>query len=121
MDRATAEAELKDQVAWDRTPILSQGQIDAILDLSKRPDQFSRVPSDSAWEETYDLIWAVWQGWIKKTAAATSAYNITDSGQSLSRDQIYQHCKAERDAARRRVRPFTVEVQHGRHHRHVAS
>jgi hypothetical protein len=57
----------------------------------------------AAYTPTYDLDLAAADGWMQKAAMAADAYNLSDNGLSLSRDQIYVHCERQAKYWRRKV------------------
>lgn len=101
MDATEAEAELKDMVAWNVTPALSQTQIDRLVAQMKRPDPAGRVPSDPDWEPTWALNWAAKTGWRWKAGLAASMYNVATQGKNLQRGSVYGNCMAQAAMYRR--------------------
>lgn len=57
----------------------------------------------AAYIPTYDLESAAADGWMQKAAMSADAYNLSDNGLSLSRDQIYVHCERQAAYWRRKV------------------
>jgi hypothetical protein len=57
----------------------------------------------AAYVPTYDLDSAAADGWMHKAALSADAYNLSDNGLSLSRDQIYQHCERQAKYWRRKI------------------
>jgi hypothetical protein len=57
----------------------------------------------AAYVPTYDLDSAAADGWMQKAALSADAYNLSDNGLSLSRDQIYVHCERQAKYWRRKI------------------
>lgn len=57
----------------------------------------------ASYTPTYDLDMAAADGWMQKAAMSADAYNISDNGLSLSRDQIYAHCQMQAKYWRRKI------------------
>lgn len=55
------------------------------------------------WTATWDLNWATAEGWLLKQGRVSDAYNISDTGQSLSRSDLFTHMAAMERRYRRRV------------------
>jgi hypothetical protein len=55
------------------------------------------------WTPTWDLNWATAEGWLLKQGRVSNAYNISDTGQSLSRSDLFTHMQAMEKRYRRRV------------------
>lgn len=47
------------------------------------------------WSPTYDLYYAVAQGWLLKSSRLAGHYNFMTGGKMLSREQFYEHCMAQ--------------------------
>lgn len=55
------------------------------------------------WAPTWDLAWAAAEGWRRKQGQVADAYNLADTGQSLSRGDLLTHFKQMERSYRRRV------------------
>lgn len=44
------------------------------------------------WNPTYDINYAIAQGWLLKSTRLVGHYNFMANGKMLSRDQFYKHC-----------------------------
>lgn len=56
----------------------------------------------ASWTPTWDLNWATAEGWLLKQGRVSSAYNISDTGQALSRSDLFTHMAAMEKRYRRR-------------------
>ena len=90
------EAEVQGRIqifgAADTEPVLNPSDIEVIISMSKRVDQYGVQPGDAAWEETYDWNYAVAQGWLIKAGRLADRYLFMTGGKMLSRHQFYDHC-----------------------------
>jgi hypothetical protein len=75
-------------------PIIYAAELDILLDISRRVDRSGVRPSDTGWEETYDVNYAVAQGWLVKSTRLAPRYLFMDAGKMYSRNQFYDHCVA---------------------------
>lgn len=48
----------------------------------------------STWNPTYDVNYAIAQGWLLKSTRLVGHYNFMANGKMLSREQFYDHCMA---------------------------
>lgn len=48
----------------------------------------------SSWNPTYDVNYAIAQGWLLKSTRLVGHYNFMANGKMLSREQFYDHCVA---------------------------
>lgn len=55
------------------------------------------------WTPTWDLNWAAAEGWRRKAGQIADAYNVGDTGQSLSRGDLLDHFQRMERSYRRRV------------------
>ncbi len=73
-------------------PVIAAGEIDVLLDMSRRVDVSGVRPGDTNWEPTFDINYAVAQGWLVKASRLTERYLFMDAGKMFSRNQYYEHC-----------------------------
>lgn len=92
MTEAEVQGRIQVFCAADSEPALSPHDIEVIISMSKRVDQYGVLPSDAAWEETYDWNYAVAQGWMIKAGRLADRYLFMTGGKMLSRHQFYEHC-----------------------------
>jgi DUF971 family protein len=90
------EAEVQGRIqifgASDSEPVLNPADIEVIIAMSKRVDQYGVQPGDAAWEGTYDWNYAVAQAWLIKAGRLADRYLFMTGGKMLSRHQFYAHC-----------------------------
>lgn len=103
MDVATARIRLGAMTAWETEPTLSSDELDALVAMARRADAAGLAPSDVDWTPTYDLNSAAAEGWRWKAAKATTKFDVSTDGQSLSRSQVKQHCDEMAMSYQRRV------------------
>jgi hypothetical protein len=84
----------EEPVVW---PLTSSGEI------TTADGYVWREAGLAAYIPTYDLDLAAADAWMQKAAMSADAYNLSDNGLSLSRDQIYVHCERQAKYWRRKV------------------
>lgn len=94
MTEAEARARIVLFVAANDDPVLASEDIDVLLDMARRVDENTVQPSATGWTETYDVNYAVAQGWMIKAGKSANKYLFMTGGKMLSRNQIYEHCVA---------------------------
>lgn len=73
-------------------PIIYAAELDILLDIARVVDRSGVRPSDSGWEETYNVNYAIAQGWLIKAGRLPDRYLFMDAGKMYSRNQYYEHC-----------------------------
>lgn len=84
---------LKRALDWDATPTLTEDDIDDVILMAARVDEFGFPPTDPMWEETFDFDLAAYEGWGRKAAKAASMVDFTADDTSIKRSQYLQFCK----------------------------
>lgn len=73
-------------------PVLASADLDYLLTLAKRADNFGVWPTETGWEETWDVNYAVAQGWLIRAGRLANRYLFMTGGKMFSRQQFYDHC-----------------------------
>lgn len=73
-------------------PVLAAAEVEILIDMARRVDVNGVEPGDASWEETYDVNYAVAQGWLVKAGRLADRYLFMDAGTMYSRQQYYDHC-----------------------------
>lgn len=73
-------------------PVIAAGEIDVLVDMARRVDKNTVRPGDDGWTPTFDINYAVAQGWLVKASRVTERYLFMDAGKMFSRNQYYEHC-----------------------------
>lgn len=73
-------------------PVLAAAEVDILVDIARKVDVNGVQPGDAAWTETYDVNYAVAQGWLVKAGRLADRYLFMDAGTMYSRQQYYDHC-----------------------------
>lgn len=73
-------------------PTLSPSDIDVLLQMSRRRDVNDHEPQAANWTPTYDVNYAIAQGWLVKAGRTSNRYLFMTGGKMLSRNQYYEHC-----------------------------
>lgn len=88
MDRQTALERLKDMVAADSRPTLSEDALGRVLDASRQADAWGRHHGDSGWAETYDLNRAAMEAWRLKGAKVAGDFTFSADDASYSKGDV---------------------------------
>lgn len=112
MDEATARELLEDMVSPNSVPILTTDEVDRLLNFAKRADTDGNLPSDAAWEPTWNLHAAAARGWVIKAGKVAGLFPFSTDGQSYQRDQMHRMCR-EMAAEYRRGAIYSIKVQSG--------
>jgi len=73
-------------------PALASEEIDVLVTMAKRIDKNGVWPSDTSWESTWDINYAVAQAWLVKAGRLAPRYLFMEGGKMFSRQQYYDHC-----------------------------
>jgi hypothetical protein len=97
MDETTARNTLAEMVGMDDVPTLSPAAFELLVDYARVRDPYGLHPDDSGWTATWNLHRAASRGWKWKAGKLASQYQVSGGGQSLSRQQWWEHCIAMSD------------------------
>lgn len=78
--------------AADAFPELTDAHLSAVVAKAARPDAYGRGIRDPQWVPTYNVTYAIWQGWKLKAALAAGAYDFQTDKTVLSRSQVRTAC-----------------------------
>ena len=92
MNRAQALARLRVMVEADAAPVLSDDELELLLDGVKVADSAGLPPTDASWSETYDLNRAACEGWRYKAGKVAGSFDFQADGASYSRSQMLEMC-----------------------------
>lgn len=93
MDEAAVRTRLEHMLQWQEEPALTEGEVDDLLELAKRPDSIGRLPSEDGWEATWNLNAAAAEGWRWKAGKAAPRFDADlGDGVRFRRAQMYAHC-----------------------------
>lgn len=92
MTEAEARARILTFVAASDEPVLASADVEVLLDMARRVDENNLAPGDTGWVETWDVNYAVAQGWLIKAGRLAGAYLFMSGGKMLARQQMYDHC-----------------------------
>ena len=88
----TAKARLAMMVAATQDPVLTDGEVEMLLDLARRPDIEDRSPDAVGWVPTWALGAAAAEGWRWKAGKASPRVDMQGDDSRLSRSQMFSHC-----------------------------
>lgn len=92
MNRSASLTRLKHMCAWDTDPVLTDEDMQALLNASRRLDSSGRNWDTDGWIPTFDLYWAAAEAWAWKAGASADRYKILADNSELNRQQVHQHC-----------------------------
>lgn len=93
MPDSTAKTRLKAMTAWDKEPLLTDGEIDDLLLQFRTTDANGVKPGGTGYVNTYNLRAAAYQGWQIKMGRATDLISSDLDGDRLSANQVFEHCE----------------------------
>lgn len=111
---------LKRALDWDATPQLSEDDIDDVILMAARVDEFGVPPSDPLWEETFDFDLAAYEGWGRKAAKAASMVDFTADDTMIKRSQYLQFCQSMQAKYAARM-SYSVKVGRDKYRRGLGS
>lgn len=97
MDRPTAKTRLSNMTGASSRPVLSDAQVESLLDLHLVMDPTGLKPADTGYVPTWDLNAAAAEGWGWKAATVAGDFTFSADGASYSKADVLAHC-AEREA-----------------------
>lgn len=89
---ASAFEKLKLMTAAEKEPALTNGELEALLDLFATEDAAGASPKDPEWVPTYKLRAAAAEGWRWKAGRAAEAVSTDLDGDRMSANQLFEHC-----------------------------
>lgn len=92
MDRADAKTRLGRMVAFDASPVLSDADLDALLDTYPLLDVTGYRSTDTAWEPVWDLNAAAAEGWRWKAAKVAGDFTFSADDASYSKGDVLAQC-----------------------------
>lgn len=104
MTEDEAQEKLALMVLAEEEPVLSAEQLEALVELARRPDEQGFVFTDgtAVWTPSWDLNFAAAEGWRRKAGIAASRFSFSEDGQRFERAQVYAHCVAQAEAYARK-------------------
>lgn len=110
MTQEEAIAALKRMCAWDKTPTLSELDLQQIIVESKSLDRAGVQIDEDAYEETYDLNLAAQRAWQMKAGNTAHIVNFSSDGERWDTGSVMKHCLRMADEyGRRRTMAFTQD------------
>jgi hypothetical protein len=94
-DADDVRAKIGRMVEATSDPVLTEDDLDDLMDAAARPDADGLDRSDADWTPTWDLNAGAAEGWARKASKAAANFNFAEDGQRFDRAQIYAHCAAQ--------------------------
>jgi hypothetical protein len=115
LDAAATSARglLAHMTSADTEPVLSDADLDLLLELARIPDSVGLAATDAGWTPTYDLNYAAAEGWRWKAGKAAASYAFSMDGESPERSFLMVRCEHMADRYSRKV-VTSVPVSTGR-------
>lgn len=104
---AFTEAEVRARIALftlaTTDPTLSDEELDALVNQSRRVDANGLLANDADWEPTWSLNAAIATGWEIKAGKVSTAVDVGTAKTKLSRSQMFENLMKMADRWRRKV------------------
>ena len=84
---------LKLLTAWETEPVLSEIEVEDILNASSIADEEGNEPENDNWTPTYDINKAAADGWLIKAARASAMTEIDPPESGIVTSQIFDNCR----------------------------
>jgi hypothetical protein len=106
-DTGSAETKARNRIrrlcAADHEPILTDADVDDLVEMARRPDVNGVMPTEDGWIPTFDIFYAVSSGWDTKAANAAGDFRFEEDNQVFYREQVVAHCLAMAKRYNRRM------------------
>lgn len=73
-------------------PVLDSAAVDVLLSMAKKVDGFGLEPQDTGWTPSWNVNYAISQGWLIKAGRLSDRYLFMSGGKMFARQQFYDHC-----------------------------
>ena len=103
MDDAEARARIAQRTAADREPTLTELELDDLVAAARRPDPAGLVFEDDGYVPTWDLNFAIAEGWGMKASKVAGDFDYSDDAGSYSRQQVFEMCKRQEADYRKKI------------------
>src|SRR5215207_3098249 len=103
MERSEVEMYIRTFAAADNWPELNQGEIEFLIDISRRADAVGYVHTEVDWTPSYDTNVAVSRAWEMKAGKAAGHYTFMQGGNQFLRSDAIRQCQQMADRWRRGV------------------
>lgn len=93
MDRAVARVRLVSMLGGDARPVLTDAEVDALLDAYAARDTDGLAPTDTGWAGEWYMNAAAAEGWRWKAAKVAGDYTFMADGAQFSKGQVLANCE----------------------------
>lgn len=88
MDRAAAKTRLSSMVAASSRPVLTDLQLEDLIDQGAVQDVTGNYPSAATWTPTWDLNVSAMEGWRWKAAQVAGDFTFSADGASFDKGAV---------------------------------
>lgn len=80
--------------AWETEPVLTETELEEILDSAAVPDTDGNSPTNDNWVPTYDINKAAGEAWLVKAGKVSALVEIDFPDSGLFTSQVFENCMA---------------------------
>ncbi len=106
-EQADADAEIRAEIGVlcnaDTFPSLTADQMSYLVKKAKRADQNGASINDPDWIPTYNLNYAVYNGWLLKANNGAKLSDVVNADQRVYRSQVYKQCSDQAKEWRKKL------------------
>src|SRR5688500_12038712 len=88
----TGIEKLKLMSAWDAEPLVSEADLEAVLEGHAIPDASGALPDSEEWIPTYDQFAAAADIWLIKAARAAALTEVDPPGSGIVTSKVFDNC-----------------------------
>jgi hypothetical protein len=78
--------------AWETEPVLTETEVEAILDSAAIADAEGNSPTNDNWQPTYDINRAAAEAWLIKAARASALTEIDPPESGIVTSKVFDNC-----------------------------
>lgn len=102
---------LKTIATWETEPVLTETEVEEVLDAAAVADNEGNSPSNDDWSPTYDINKAAAEAWLIKAARASALTEVDPPESGIVTSKVFDNCIVmARFYARRRVSTISIDT-----------
>ncbi len=78
--------------AWETEPVLTETEVESILDSAAIADAEGNSPTNDNWQPTYDINRAAAEAWLIKAARASALTEIDPPESGIVTSKVFDNC-----------------------------